>query len=129
MWIKANEVQLFRTLTTRKNIQYRTYRVQTWSPQMQKLELLALIEDLRAQLRENQKMIVYSPWVKNSALTESLECKACLRRRGQAEHLSAVRHPASIQHHRGYERVWAEGRRAAYPMRDPHERAQIATKV
>ena len=52
-----------------------------------------------------------------------------LQRRGQKRLLSAICHPAAVRHHRGDERIWAGGPSAAHPLRDPHERVQVAVGV
>ena len=60
MRLKINDIDVFRTITTRKNIQYRIYRVRDRTSCNQKNELLKMIHDTRVELQKNDKMIIYN---------------------------------------------------------------------
>ena len=77
MWLKSGEVDVFRTATIRKNIQYRTYRIRGRTTRDQEDELVTVIQTARAELKNHDKMVVYSCRVEDcKSLAESIGCEA-----------------------------------------------------
>ena len=76
LWLIFVDVQFFRNLITRKNIRYRMYRITAVTTLKQKYELVKMIQTVRTELLNHQKMVMYNSWVKNCKnLTNSLECE------------------------------------------------------
>ena len=77
MWVRREEVKMFRESTTRKNIRYVTYRVRAQTSRKQEEEVRRMMEEKRDRLTEGEKMVVYSSRVEDcQSLAESLGCEA-----------------------------------------------------
>ena len=77
MWMQSGDVQIFRATTTRRNIQYRTYRIRGRILRDQEEELLQVINRARASLAGEEKLVIYSGQVEDcKLLAETIGCKA-----------------------------------------------------
>ncbi|KAL8798594.1 MAG: hypothetical protein Q9200_007740 [Gallowayella weberi] len=77
MWLRSSEVQMFRATTTRKNIQYHTYRIQGRISGQQESDLLRVIRHAQAQLTGSEKLVIYSSRVEDcQALAASVDGEA-----------------------------------------------------
>ena len=76
MWMKADNIYMFRSYTTRSNIRYQIYRMQNYTVRAQEAELLEYIYQARAELYSSDKMVIYSNRVEDcKSLAESIRCE------------------------------------------------------
>ena len=77
MWMQSGDVQIFQATTTRRNIQYRTYRIRGRTLRDQEEELLQVINRARASLAGEEKLVIYSGQVEDcKSLAETIGCEA-----------------------------------------------------
>ena len=77
IWMKADDIYIFRSRTTRSNIRYQIYRMQNRTVRAQEAELLEYIYQARAELYGGDKMVIYNNRVEDcKSLAESIGCEA-----------------------------------------------------
>lgn len=77
MWLRPSDVQVFRAITTRRNIQYQTYRIPGRTSGDQEADLLRFIDHARASLADHEKLVVYSSRIEDcQSLAVSIGCAA-----------------------------------------------------
>ncbi|KAI4192534.1 MAG: hypothetical protein LQ350_008631, partial [Teloschistes chrysophthalmus] len=77
MWLRRGDLRIFRATTTRKNIQYRTYRLRGRTSEQQESDLLRTIREAQGQLSGSEKLVIYSSRVEDcKALAASVDGEA-----------------------------------------------------
>ena len=77
MWLTPSDVRVFRAVTTRRNIQYQTYRIPGRTSGDQEADLLRFIDHARASLASHEKVVVYSSRLDDcQSLATSIGCEA-----------------------------------------------------
>ena len=77
MWLRFNEIQIFRIRITRTNIRYRTYHIRERTDDQQDTNLLRFIRETQNRLIGREKIVIYSSQINDcQSLTASIDCDA-----------------------------------------------------
>ena len=77
MWLRFNEIQIFRIRITRTNIRYHTYHIQKRTNDQQNTNLLRFIRETQNRLIDREKIVIYNSQINDcQSLTAFIDCDA-----------------------------------------------------